>query len=268
MTSTDADAQAPEVVWEQTGHVATVRLNRPKALNAMNRAVRDGLMRGLEQIRDDDSIRAAVITGTGRAFSAGADLKERARGDSDRSGGPETVLNGLPKAFYTFDTGKPIIAAINGLALGGGLELTLACDLRVASKEAILGTPEITRGFFPGGGAPQRLPRLIPKALALELLLTGDPIDAETARLWGLVNRVVEPDEVMPTAMALAERIASHAPLAVRANLELANSTADMTLDQALRLSSLSRWVVGQTEDAAEGPQAFVEKRPPEYHGR
>lgn len=268
MTSRDAGPGADEVVWEQIGHVATIRLNRPKALNAMNGAVRDGLMECLERVRDDESIRVAVITGTGRAFSAGADLKERARGESDRSGGPETVLNGLPKAFYTQPLGKPVIAAINGLALGGGLELAIACDLRVASSEAILGTPEITRGFFPGGGAPQRLPRLIPKALALELLLTGDPITAETAREWGLVNRVVEPDEVMPTAMALAERIASHAPLAVRANLEMANATADMTLDQALRLSSMSRWIVGQTEDAAEGPQAFVEKRAPEYQGR
>ena len=259
---------ADEVVWEQPGHVATIRLNRPEALNAMNRALADQLMDALERVRDDDSVRAAVITGTGRAFSAGADLKERARGDSDRSGGPEVVLNGLPKSFYTFDPGKPVIAAINGLALGGGLELTLACDIRVASSEAILGTPEITRGFFPGGGAPQRLPRLIPKALAMEMLLTGDPISADTAREWGLVNRVVAPDEVMPTSMAIAERIASHAPLAVRANREMANATADMTLEQALRLSSMSRWIVGQTDDATEGPQAFVEKRAPEFQGR
>jgi crotonobetainyl-CoA hydratase len=259
---------ADEVVWEQSGHVATIRLNRPEALNAMNGAVRDGLMVALHRVRDDDSVRSAVLTGTGRAFSAGADLKERARGDSDRSGGPETVLHGLPQAFYTYDPGKPIIAAINGLALGGGLELTLACDIRIAVNTAMLGTPEITRGFFPGGGAPLRLPRLIPRSMAMEMLLTGDPIDAATALQWGLVSRVVEADELMPTAMKLAERIAEHAPLAVRANRELAYATDDMTMEQVLRMSSLSRWVVGQTEDAAEGPRAFVEKRAPEYHGR
>ncbi|MDA0351118.1 MAG: enoyl-CoA hydratase/isomerase family protein [Chloroflexi bacterium] len=259
---------ADEVIWEQNGHVATIRLNRPEALNAMNSAVRDGLMAALHRVRDDDSVRSAVLTGTGRAFSAGADLKERARGDSDRSGGPETVLHGLPQAFYTFDPGKPIIAAINGLALGGGLELTLACDIRIAVNTAMLGTPEITRGFFPGGGAPLRLPRLIPRSMAMEMLLTGDPIDAATALQWGLVSRVVTADELMPTALKLAGRIAEHAPLAVRANRELAYATDDMTMEQVLRMSSLSRWVVGQTEDAAEGPRAFVEKRAPEYHGR
>jgi crotonobetainyl-CoA hydratase len=259
---------ADEVVWEQSGHVATIRLNRPEALNAMNGAVRDGLMAALHRVRDDSSVRVAVLTGTGRAFSAGADLKERARGDSDRSGGPETILLGLPEAFYTYDPGKPIIAAINGLALGGGLELTLACDIRIAVDTAILGTPEITRGFFPGGGAPLRLPRLIPRSMAMEMLLTGDPIDAATALQWGLVSRVVAADELMPTATAMAEKIASYAPLAVQANRELAYATDDMPMAQALRMSSLSRWVVGQTEDAAEGPKAFVEKRPPEYHGR
>jgi enoyl-CoA hydratase/carnithine racemase len=259
---------ADEVAWEQTGQVATIRLNRPEALNAMNRAVREGLMASLHRVRDDDSVRVAVLTGTGRAFCAGADLKERARGESDRSGGPETVLLGLPESFFTFDAQKPVIAAINGLALGGGLELALACDIRIASSAATFGTPEITRGFFPGGGAPLRLPRLIPRSMAMEMLLTGEPIDAPTALQWGLVSRVVEPDEVLPTAMRMAERIAGFAPLAVRANRELAYATEDMTMQQALRLSSLSRWVVGQTEDAAEGPRAFVEKRDPEYHGR
>jgi enoyl-CoA hydratase/carnithine racemase len=259
---------ADEVAWEQTGQVATIRLNRPEALNAMNRAVREGLMASLHRVRDDDSVRVAVLTGTGRAFCAGADLKERARGESDRSGGPETVLLGLPESFFTFDAQKPVIAAINGLALGGGLELALACDIRIASSAATFGTPEITRGFFPGGGAPLRLPRLIPRSMAMEMLLTGEPIDAPTALQWGLVSRVVEPDELMPTAMRMAERIAGFAPLAVRANRELAYATEDMTMQQALRLSSLSRWVVGQTEDAAEGPRAFVEKRDPEYHGR
>ena len=166
--------------WEEIGHVAVVTLNRPEALNAMNRAIRDELMDATFRVKNDDNLRVMVLTGTGRAFCAGADLKERAKGDSDQSSGPASVINSSP-SFTTLDIGKPIIAAINGYALGGGLEMSLACDLRIASKNATFGLPEIVRGFFPGGGGPLKLPRLIPRAMAMEMLLTGDPIDADTA---------------------------------------------------------------------------------------
>ena len=253
--------------WEEIGHVAVVTLNRPEALNAMNRAIRDELIDATFRVKNDDNLRVMVLTGTGRAFCAGADLKERAKGESDQSSGPASVINSSP-SFTTLDIGKPIIAAINGYALGGGLEMSLACDIRIASNNATFGLPVIVRGFFPGGGGPLKLPRLIPRAMAMEMLLTGDPIDANTALQWGLISRVVEPDELLPTAMQLANRIASHAPLAVKANRELAYATDDMSLSQVQRMSAFSRWIVGQTEDAHEGPRAFVEKREPEYKGK
>ncbi|MBA01171.1 MAG: enoyl-CoA hydratase [Chloroflexi bacterium] len=253
--------------WEEIGHVAVVTLNRPEALNAMNRAIRDELMDATFRVKTDDNLRVMVLTGTGRAFCAGADLKERAKGDSDQSSGPASVINSSP-SFTTLDIGKPIIAAINGYALGGGLEMSLACDIRIASKNATFGLPEIVRGFFPGGGGPLKLPRLIPRAMAMEMLLTGDPIDADTALQWGLISRVVEPEELLPTAMQLANRIAGHAPLAVKANRELAYATDDMSLSQVQRMSAFSRWIVGQTEDAQEGPRAFVDKREPNYKGQ
>ena len=253
--------------WEEIGHVAVVTLNRPEALNAMNRAIRDELMDATFRVKNDDNLRVMVLTGTGRAFCAGADLKERAKGDSDQSSGTASVINSSP-SFTTLDIGKPIIAAINGYALGGGLEMSLACDIRIASKNATFGLPEIVRGFFPGGGCPLKLPRLIPRAMAMEMLLTGDPIDADTALQWGLISRVVEPEELLSTAMQLANRIAGHAPLAVKANRELAYATDDMSLSQVQRMSAFSRWIVGQTEDAQEGPRAFVDKREPNYKGQ
>ena len=250
--------------WEEIGHVAVVTLNRPEALNAMNRAIRDELMDATFRVKTDDNLRVMVLTGTGRAFCAGADLKERAKGDSDQISGPASVINSSP-SFTTLDIGKPIIAAINGYALGGGLEMSLACDIRIASKNATFGLPEIVRGFFPGGGGPLKLPRLIPRAMAMDMLLTGDPINADTALQWGLISRVVEPEELLPTAMQLANRIAGHAPLAVKANRELAYATDDMSLSQVQRMSAFSRWIVGQTEDAQEGPRAFVDKREPNF---
>lgn len=254
--------------WQQDGHVATVRLNRPEALNALNGEIRVELADAFARIRDDSSVRVAILTGTGRAFCAGADLKERARTEGDGASGPATVLQGGAQGLFTADLGKPLIAAINGLALGGGLELTLACDIRVAVDTAIFGLPEITRGFFPGGGGPLRLPRLIGRSLAMEMLLTGDPIDSTKAMHCGLVSHVVGADELMPLAMRLARRIAGHAPLAVQANRELAHATDDMTIGQVQRMSQLSRWVVQQTDDAKEGPRAFVEKREPTFRGR
>ena len=251
--------------------VAVITLNRPAQRNAINQEMGRTLMEYLQRARVDGDIRAAVLTGAGGTFSAGADLKERASGGGARS------LDNAPAAVIEADTGarwstmrfeKPLIAAIDGYCLAGGMELALVCDIRVCSTGAQFGLPEITRGFFPGGGGPQRLARSIPQSIAMELILTGDRIDAETALRAGIVSRMVPAEALMPTAMQIATRIAGHAPLAVRAAKEVAQAAMDQTFDQAMRLGGALRWVVGQTDDAKEGPRAFVEKRDPHYRGR
>jgi enoyl-CoA hydratase/carnithine racemase len=259
------------LLFERKDHVAVITLNRPAQRNAMNQEMGHALMDCLQQVREDGDIRAAIITGAGGTFSAGADLKERASGGGARQldNAPAAVIEADPSARWTtMKIEKPLIAAIDGYCLAGGMELALACDIRVCSPEAQFGLPEITRGFFPGGGGPQRLARSIPQSIAMELILTGDRIDAETALRVGIVSRMVSTADLMPTAMKIATRIAGHAPLAVRAAKEVAQSALDETFDQAMRLGGALRWVVGQTDDAKEGPRAFVEKRDPRYQGR
>jgi enoyl-CoA hydratase/carnithine racemase len=223
-------------------------------------------MEAVRRVRDDDSIRVAVVTGAGRAFCAGADLKERAR--TDAAGSSNFFANTRGETLYSMELDKPLIAALHGYCLAGGLELALTCDLRLAAEGTRFGMPEIRRGFFPGGGGPQRIPRLIPQARALEMLLTGDQYDAQQMLEWGLINRVVPPAELLPQAMALAEQIAGNAPLAVKAMKELVYTSVDMPLPQALRYGAGLRWIIGQTDDAKEGPRAFAEKREPKYRGR
>jgi len=258
-------------LFELVDHVAVITLNRPAQRNAINQEMGETLMGYLRRAREDGDIRAVVLTGAGGTFSVGADLKERA------SGGGARQLDNLPAAVIEADLSarwstmkfeKPLIAAIDGYCLAGGMELALVGDIRVCSPDAQFGLPEITRGFFPGGGGPQRLARTIPQSIAMELILTGDRIDAETALRAGIVSRVVPTEELMPTAMQIATRIAGHAPLAVRAAKEVAQAAMDETFDQAMRLGGALRWVVGQTDDAKEGPRAFVEKREPRYQGR
>lgn len=252
--------------------VALLRLNRPDSLNALNRELFGALGEALLQVRDDEAIRVAVITGTGRAFCAGADMKERnatGAGAGGLGGGPpKDIFNTTPAVTpYTFDPGKPLIAAINGFAFGGGMEIALACDIRIAAESARLGLPEITRGFFPGGGAPIRLPRAIPRAVAMDMLLTGEPLDAAAALRWGLVSRVVPDADLLDTAMAMAARIASFGPLAVRGARELAHRQEGLPFPEAMRLANSLRWIIEQTADALEGPAAFAEKREPHYRG-
>jgi E-phenylitaconyl-CoA hydratase len=256
-------------LFDLTEHVAIITLNRPEVRNAMTRDLSRALVETLHRVRDDDDIRAAVITGAGRTFSAGADLKERAQvgrmGDTDVS---SVVEANRTTGFSRMVIEKPLIAAIDGYCLAAGFELALLCDMRLCTPEARFGLPEITRGFFPGGGGPQRLIRAIPQAMAMEMLLTGDPIDAATALRVGLVSRVVAENELLPTARQLAARIAGHAPLAIKAVKEVAQAALDETLEQSLRFGNTLRWIIGQTEDAREGPRAFAERRAPQYQGR
>jgi enoyl-CoA hydratase/carnithine racemase len=254
------------VLFDVRDHVATITLNRPDAMNAINADLSAGLMDALRRVRADDEIRVAILTGNGRAFCAGADLRSGSGPGASR-GAAEVFATEEREGFATFDVKKPVIAAVNGYCLGGGFEIALACDLRIASEEARFGLPEITLGFFPLAGAPMRLPRSIPQAFANEMLFLGERIDAATALRFGIVSRVVAADQLLPTAQEMATRIAGYAPIAVRGLKEIAAAQADLTLPQAMRLGSVLRWVVGQTADAREGPRAFAEKRTPQFKG-
>jgi enoyl-CoA hydratase/carnithine racemase len=251
------------LLYEVREGIAWITLNRPEALNAMNRALSDGLAKAWTEFATDPSARVAVISGAGgRAFSAGADLKERAVTDQ----GPADVrwAHGPREQALR----KPVIAAVDGYCFGGGFELALRCDIRLATTRSQFGLPEIRRGFFPGGGGPMRLARMIPLTNAMELLLTGDPIDAYEALRLGIVSRVVAPEELRANAEELARRIIRNAPLAVEAVKELALRALDLPWEPVSRMSDLYRALIGTTEDAKEGPRAFVEKREPLYRGR
>lgn len=260
------DSTSSVLGFEVKNRVAVLTLNRPESRNAMNTELRAALMEAWQQVRDDDEIRVAVLTGNGLAFSAGADLKERAAGRSMNGGASDFLVpSGAPNPS---ELGKPVIAAINGYCFAGGMELALSCDLRFAAQSAQFGLTEIIHGFFPGGGGPQRLMRQLPHAVALDILLTGDRFGADDAHRLGIVSRLYEDDELVPKTMEVAERMASYAPLAMRAVREVAYAAPDLPIERALRFGSSFRWIVGQTEDAKEGPRAFSEKRKPEYHGR
>jgi E-phenylitaconyl-CoA hydratase len=257
------------LLFELTEHVAVITLNRPAVRNAMNRELRGNLVEALKRVREDPEIRAAIITGSGNTFSAGADLKERAQ--SGRAGDADVasiIESSRDVGFSRMTVEKPLIAAVDGYCLAAGFELALLCDMRICTPQARFGLPEIVRGFFPGGGGPQRLIRAIPQAVAMEMILTGDAIDAATALRVGLVSRLVPEPELLPTARQIAQRIASHAPLAVKAVKEVTQAALDETLEQALRFGNALRWIIGQTEDAREGPRAFAERRAPRYEGR
>lgn len=263
-----SEPEAPAVLFEAADGVATITLNRPDQLNAINQSLSEGLMAALREVRSNDAIRVAILTGNGRAFCAGVDLRSRAGGPAASSGVAALFRTDDAVGFHEFDVRKPVIGAINGHCLGGGFELALACDLLIASETAQFALPEITLGFFPLAGAPVRLPRSIPRAMANDMLFTGDRINARTAYEFGIVSRVVAAEDLVPTARTMAQKIAGYAPLAVRAMNELVRRQADMPAPEANRLATTMRWAIGQTEDAKEGPRAFAEKRQPVFKGQ
>jgi crotonobetainyl-CoA hydratase len=247
--------------------VLEVTIDRPKA-NAIDSPTSRALGERFAAFRDDPALRVAILTGAGeRFFSAGWDLKAAVAGDPEDYG-----LGGFGGITELHDLDKPVIAAVNGAAVGGGFELALACDLIVAARSAEMWLPEVSLGFVPDAGGVLRLPRRLPRPLAMELLLTGRRIGAEEAARWGLVNRVVEPGEVVTAARDLASRILTAAPLAVRAVKAIVDATAGMSIDRAyaaLRDGSIPIYDrVVASEDAAEGPRAFVEGRAPVWRGR
>jgi crotonobetainyl-CoA hydratase len=252
-------------------HIAVIRLNRPDAMNAINTPLADAIGNALETAVGDDDVRAIVVTGTGRAFCAGADLQEISAGRTVDPTIREWGFAGMTQHWIP----KPVIAAVNGFAFGGGCEIMLSCDLVVASETAKLGLPEVKVGLFAAAGGVLRLQRHIPLKLALQLALTGDPIDAATAALWGLVNEVVPPEEVLPRALALAGRIAANAPLSVQYSKKLLHQTLSGGSDWNPSWSGIDPWqanqeainVVFNSADAIEGSSAFAEKRPPIWSG-
>jgi enoyl-CoA hydratase/carnithine racemase len=255
---------------EKKGKVATVTLNRPESFNAMNYQAWKEITDAWIDLKNDPEIWTIILTGAGdKAFCAGQDLKEMARlkAEAEKEGRPFT--SSLPEATPTkyLEMPKPVIAAINGFAIGAGLELALACDIRIAAEHAQLGLREVTQAIIPGAGGTQRLPRFIPFGIALEILMTGDLISAQEAFRVGLVNRVVPLAELMPNALALANRINENGPLAVRAAKEAAYKGIQMPLNEALRFETLLLSKVRESEDAWEGPKAFAEKRKPNYNG-
>jgi enoyl-CoA hydratase len=267
----------PELLYEVRDGVAWITINRPDKRNALSPEVVCRLADAWVQVRDDDTVRVAVVTGAGdRAFSAGADLallitlltgtREPENDWDERVKRDIRVLFQAILKGFTLD--KPVIAAVNGFALAGGCELLLGTDLRVASSTASFGLSEAKRGLVPAGGGLSRLPRQLPHAIAMEVLLTGEPIDAPAALRYGLVNRVVEPPEVLPTAAALAAAIAANGPLAVRVIKKTVLESSGVPLEDAYRIEAENARVISSSQDAIEGPRAFIEKRPPRFIGR
>jgi crotonobetainyl-CoA hydratase len=259
------------VLTQRHGHVLLITLNRPAARNAVNLAVTLALGDALEEAERDREIWVVVLTGAGdKAFCAGADLKAVARGESLIPEDPERAAWGFA-GYVSHPISKPTIAAVNGFALGGGTEISLASDLVVAADSASFGLPEVRRGIFAGAGGLFRLPAQIPKKVAMEMILTGEPITAQRALELGLVNRVVPQDQVVAAALDLAAKITAGAPLAVQASKRVANGIRDGRVPAEAGFWELSRsesLALRQTADAAEGPRAFAEKRTPNWAAR
>jgi (E)-benzylidenesuccinyl-CoA hydratase len=253
--------------FELSDGVAVITINRPERLNAMDAEHYAGLSQAWIRVRDDPAIRVAIVTGAGeRAFTVGADIK------SFLTAPPELDEMWLTQRDQLLNRGlevwKPVIAAVNGLCFGGGMTLMFATDIRVAAEHATFSLAEVKRGVVAGNGGTQRVLDQLPRAIAMEMLLTGDPIDAAAAERWGLVNRVMPKERLMEVALDYARRIAANAPLAVQAAKELSLRSRDMDLSTGLRMEQLVNRMLAFTEDAKEGPAAFSEKRPPRFTGR
>lgn len=258
---------SPSLKIDRDGAVATVMIDRPERLNALDRATVAELKQVFGDLGRDPQVRAIVLTGGGeKAFVAGADISELA--DLDAPAAERYATDGQELMWRLEHLGKPVVAAIGGFALGGGLEVALACTVRWAAAGVKLGLPEVGLGLIPGFGGTQRLPRLIGHGRALEMILGGGPITAEQAMALGLVTRVLPREELLPEVQELAARLAARPAVAMRAALKAINEGAGMPLDAAVRLEAALFGVTSASEDAAEGCQAFLAKREPEFRHR
>lgn len=255
------------LLYDKRDHIATITFNRPEAMNAMDPETYQELSQAWIDVRDDPEVWVAIITGRGdRAFTAGADLKRTIPRQPEMwefwQTQREQILNrGL-------EVWKPVIAAVNGYCLAGGMTLLFATDIRIAAEHATFGISEVKRGILPGNGGTQRALRQLPYPIAMEMLLLGDQINAQQALQYGLINKVVPKQDLMATAQDYARRLCQNPPLSVRAIKELAVRSQYMHVSDGLRLESAISAVLRQTEDSKEGPRAFAEKRPPVFHGR
>ncbi len=255
------------ILFEKKNAIGYVTVNRPKALNALNMATMDELRAAFTDIQSDSTVRTAILTGAGeKAFIAGADINELAQ--QDAMTGKAFAHRGQSVLDLIENLGKPVIACINGFALGGGCEIALACTMRLASENAKLGQPEVKLGIIPGYGGSQRLPRLVGKGMAMQLVLTGEMISAQEALRIGLVNEVIAAGDLIARAEVIAGKIAANAPLAVQYAMEAVNQGMEMTLDEGLFLEATLFGVCCSTADKKEGTSAFLEKRVAQFQGK
>jgi enoyl-CoA hydratase/carnithine racemase len=271
---TPSPAAAPDtartlanVLYEKKGAVAYVTVNRPKVLNALNTPTWKDLRTAFEDARDDATVRGVILTGAGdKAFIAGADIAELAHVAAFEAEQSSRFGQGVLDLIENL--GKPVIAAVNGFALGGGCETAMACSIRIAVDSAKFGQPEVALGLLPGGGGTQRLPRLVGKGRALQLILSGEMISAQEAHRIGLVNEIVPAGELITRAEAILKKIAANAPIAVKLSLEAVNKGLETSQDQGLALEASYFGLCAATDDKKEGTSAFLEKRAPQFHGR
>ena len=255
------------LLYEKRDAIAYVTLNRPKVLNALNRATWEDLRVAFEEARDDQTIRGVILTGAGdKAFIAGADIGELAQVSAVEA--EESSRVGQEVLSLVENLGKPVIAAINGFALGGGCETAMACTIRIAADNAKFGQPEVKLGLLPGGGGTQRLPRLVGKGRALQLILSGDMISAQEAYRIGLINEVVPATGLLARAEAILHQIFANAPVAVKFSLEAVNKGLDTSQGEGFSLEASYFGICAATDDKKEGTSAFLAKRPPKFEGR
>src|SRR5215468_8813192 len=266
-TTTTTELNLETVSYAKKGAIAYVTLNRPKVLNALSKKTWEDLKAAFADAQADAAVRGVILTGAGdKAFIAGADISELTNLTAVEAEKSSAFGQGVLDLIENL--GKPVIAAVNGFALGGGCETAMACTIRIASDNAKFGQPEVTLGLLPGGGGTQRLPRLVGKGRALQLILSGEMISAQEAYRIGLVNEVVPVTDLIARAEAILKRIASNAPIAVKFALEAANKGLDTSQGEGLLLEASYFGLCAATEDKREGTTAFLEKRAPQFHGR
>jgi enoyl-CoA hydratase/carnithine racemase len=265
--SPTAPPQLANVLYEKKGAIAYVTVNRPKVLNALNTPTWTDIRSAFEVAKADPAVHGVILTGAGdKAFIAGADISELAHVNAYEA--EESSRFGQSVLDFIENLGKPVIAAVNGFALGGGCETAMACTIRIAAEHAKFGQPEVKLGLLPGGGGTQRLPRLVGKGRALQLILTGETISAQEAYRIGLVNEVVPSANLIERAEAILKQIAANAPIAVKFSLEAVNKGLETSQSEGLALEASHFGICAATEDKKEGTSAFLEKRAPQFHGR